>query len=500
MEVYHMGKRNENIEIGKIYIIENDVNDKVYIGQTSDTIEGRFRPHIYEAIRWDRKRAKFQDALREIGAEHFRIRELERCSIDELNEREIYYIKKYDSYNNGYNSTEGGDGIRPYIADADIQEFVKELTCGQYSALDLAQKYRCTPKTINSIARSLGVTAVFKDNTYDLMTPVVMYDLYFNMLNMFDTLYDAHEWVEQTLDKHVSIYNMVAATKTCGVYYGYRWQIAKDLVGKNGKMYVTTIDKMVHERNPSMKLETVGKAYKIEGIDYTKYVGESARQLCPTCGNRLNKNNICDKCRINNAKQSKQSNDTIKIARISELLDEGKNLTHIGNEFGVSANAIKTYCERHGIDYKRVVKRNPEIVYAINTKNGSDAVMSREELYNLLVQAGICKSDKYGFYGAVKADCINSGKTLYGYQIQYTDRTDFHISDGFLDDPRTKSEIIRYYPDMGGCIDFNTWGQVGEYLRSMNITNAEDKIITNGIKQSIKIRNGRRFKGTWQLI
>ena len=33
-----MGKRSSDIKLGKIYIIENDVNDKVYIGQTSDTI------------------------------------------------------------------------------------------------------------------------------------------------------------------------------------------------------------------------------------------------------------------------------------------------------------------------------------------------------------------------------------------------------------------------------------------------------------------------------
>ena len=107
----------------------------------------------------------------------------------------------------------------------------------------------------------------------------------------------------------------------------------------------------------------------------------------------------------------------------------------------------------------------------------------------------------YNFYGQIERTCIEQGKPLYGYQIQYTDRTDFYISDGFLDDPRTKSEIIRYYPDIStGYIDFNTWAQVGEYLRSIGITEAENNIIEKGIRQSIKIRNGRRFKGTWQVI
>lgn len=31
---------------GSIYIIKNNINDKVYIGQTTNTIEERFKNHI----------------------------------------------------------------------------------------------------------------------------------------------------------------------------------------------------------------------------------------------------------------------------------------------------------------------------------------------------------------------------------------------------------------------------------------------------------------------
>ena len=37
---------------------------------------------------------------------------MEYIENDDLNEREIYWIKKYNTYENGYNMTKGGDGNR----------------------------------------------------------------------------------------------------------------------------------------------------------------------------------------------------------------------------------------------------------------------------------------------------------------------------------------------------------------------------------------------------
>ena len=34
---------------------------------------------------------------------------LEECSVEQLSEKEIYYINKYDTFKNGYNSTTGGE-------------------------------------------------------------------------------------------------------------------------------------------------------------------------------------------------------------------------------------------------------------------------------------------------------------------------------------------------------------------------------------------------------
>lgn len=98
--------------MGTIYIIKNDVNDKVYIGQTIRPIKKRFQEHLSasKGNEWQSKNRKFYEAIREIGAKHFRIEPLKQnVSVDALKKTEIEFIEKYDSCNNGYNSTKGGD-------------------------------------------------------------------------------------------------------------------------------------------------------------------------------------------------------------------------------------------------------------------------------------------------------------------------------------------------------------------------------------------------------
>lgn len=91
-----------------IYKITNQVNNKCYIGQ-SICIEKRWKEHIYEAEKGD-KNYKLYLAIRKYGIDNFTFEVIEECSEKDLNEKEIFYIKKYDSYLNGYNSTLGGQG------------------------------------------------------------------------------------------------------------------------------------------------------------------------------------------------------------------------------------------------------------------------------------------------------------------------------------------------------------------------------------------------------
>lgn len=91
--------------MGIIYIIKNTINEKVYIGQTSRTLEIRWKEYLRHYKCGDQA---IYAAMRKYGIENFFVEKIEECEEDRLDEREIYWIQKYNSFNNGYNSTLGG--------------------------------------------------------------------------------------------------------------------------------------------------------------------------------------------------------------------------------------------------------------------------------------------------------------------------------------------------------------------------------------------------------
>lgn len=97
--------------MGAIYKITNKINGKIYVGQTSSTTEERWKGHK-RAWHSTRRCPALYNAFDKYGIENFEVEEIEQCDIENLNEREIYWIKQYNSYEEGYNATIGGDGNR----------------------------------------------------------------------------------------------------------------------------------------------------------------------------------------------------------------------------------------------------------------------------------------------------------------------------------------------------------------------------------------------------
>lgn len=93
-----------------IYIIRNTVNDKCYIGQSND-YKYRFRKHCEAARRNNHKyKSYLYNAMNAIGIDKFYV-ELLETDVENYNEKEIYYINKYNTIRpNGYNLAKGGGG------------------------------------------------------------------------------------------------------------------------------------------------------------------------------------------------------------------------------------------------------------------------------------------------------------------------------------------------------------------------------------------------------
>ena len=94
-----------------IYKITNILNGHVYIGQ-SINIEKRWQDHKREARTegFPQYNYTIHQAFRKYGLDNFSFEILEECEQSLLNEKERFWISFYDSYKNGYNETEGGDG------------------------------------------------------------------------------------------------------------------------------------------------------------------------------------------------------------------------------------------------------------------------------------------------------------------------------------------------------------------------------------------------------
>lgn len=96
-----------------IYKIENLINGSIYIGQSID-IEKRWSTHISILNQNNHYNAHLQNAWNKYGSENFKFSIVEECKQFELNDREIYWIDKYDSFINGYNLTPGGGNTEAF--------------------------------------------------------------------------------------------------------------------------------------------------------------------------------------------------------------------------------------------------------------------------------------------------------------------------------------------------------------------------------------------------
>ena len=109
----------------KIYIIKNNINDKVYIGSTNkDNIKHRLYQHILGSIndKQSEKHGKLLRAIKEIGDDNFTIELIEilECdNIDEVRHKEGYWIRYYESWvdDKGYNTRLEGRTKKEYYND-----------------------------------------------------------------------------------------------------------------------------------------------------------------------------------------------------------------------------------------------------------------------------------------------------------------------------------------------------------------------------------------------
>ena len=146
--------------MGTIYKIENNINGKIYIGQTIQELKIRFRRHCsFSALSDAESNMPIKKAIKKYGKENFTISVVEECDDSEINDREIFWIEKYNSFKSGYNATLGGGGLYGYwnvIKNVDINEIIEKYNSG-ISANKLSKEYQISRQTIRDALKRKNI-------------------------------------------------------------------------------------------------------------------------------------------------------------------------------------------------------------------------------------------------------------------------------------------------------------------------------------------------------
>lgn len=110
-----------------IYKIQNKINGKIYIGQTVGTLQRRISQHKSNS----KKKSVINMAIRKYGWDNFVAEVIDSAkSIEELNQKEIYWIQHYESIApNGYNLEIGGKNA---INSEETRKKISQSLKGKY--------------------------------------------------------------------------------------------------------------------------------------------------------------------------------------------------------------------------------------------------------------------------------------------------------------------------------------------------------------------------------
>ena len=267
-----------------IYCYTNKLNNHKYVGQTNN-YERRIREH--RSCAFNEKANSYNDLIhkkiREYGEENFEISLIEKLfteDIEEVNQREIYWIDKLQSHCStglGYNVSYGG-GRRRYSSILNQEELktLKEEIKQGIPYYELENKYNISASFISSINNGFyfkdekEIYPLFKyykdDKDYDELI-----DLLLNSTYCYSKIAEMLENGQSTVKK------INAGTLRHGLYptYPIRTKSANEQrADKIKKLLLTTslsnkqIGEMVGASEETVRRVKMGKVFKDDKLSY----------------------------------------------------------------------------------------------------------------------------------------------------------------------------------------------------------------------------------------
>ena len=222
-----------------IYKIINLITGQVYIGETTDCKQ-RWSQHLTMLNAGKHHSHKLQNAFDKYHVENFQFQIIEEVSDNERFEKEVFYINSYNSYENGYNETRGGD-------NPGYEKLVKTVYCynkeGTYlktfqSGRQASRELGIDQALLQKICTGIKKTATGKDGQvyrfsyvwYEHLPAlqycngsskkVIQKDKEGNILNYFKSGAEVNRYLGLS-SRNTGIYR---AIKNKNFYYQYYWE------------------------------------------------------------------------------------------------------------------------------------------------------------------------------------------------------------------------------------------------------------------------------------
>lgn len=132
-----------------IYQIKNNINNKVYIGQSCD-IYTRWQHHLGRLNAGKHHSEHLQKSWDKYGSNNFSFEILEKCDPEQIDDRERFYIEKYNSTNSkfGYNLESGGSLYKTHSNETrkKISEGNKGKICSEESKKRMSEAQKIAQK------------------------------------------------------------------------------------------------------------------------------------------------------------------------------------------------------------------------------------------------------------------------------------------------------------------------------------------------------------------
>lgn len=212
-----------------IYKIVNDVNNLVYVGQTTCELKTRLAQHFRASKKEKLKNRLLYKAFNEIGFSHFSIELIEVCEDDKGDERESYWIDKYNSFAKGYNQTRGGGGIK-ISSDKEIIDLYESLQNMSKVAKILGLHYTTVSKILYK--NNIQILDSGKVTASTRSIGINQYNLNGEFIQTFKTALDALKWLinEKSVPSDISVGASAHISDVCKgkrkTAYGYKWAYA----------------------------------------------------------------------------------------------------------------------------------------------------------------------------------------------------------------------------------------------------------------------------------